>query len=216
MAQASFWARRVHSLSGVVPIGAFLVEHLYSNSFSTQGPAAYNGYVEKLQSLPYVLFMEIFLIGVPIAFHALYGAYIAYQGQLNAAAYPHARNWMYALQRATGIFLVVYIAWHVWETRLAAAFKPAVKEDFFGHMQALFQDPAYVAFYVAGVACASFHFANGLWTFLIVWGIAAGPRGQRLATYPCAALGVALFAMGVNSINGFLSLPPGAEFALAG
>ncbi len=204
MAPASFWARRVHSLSGVVPIGVFLVEHLYSNSFSTQGAEAYNGYVAKLTSLPYVVFMEIFLIGLPIAFHALYGLWIAWQGQFNVVSYPYGRNWMYALQRATGILLVAYVAVHVWETRIAAVFDPAIKHDFFGHMQSIFSNPLYVAFYVAGVACAAFHLANGVWTFLIVWGITVGPRGQRVSSYACAGLGVVLFAMGVNSITGFL------------
>ena len=205
MTPTSFWARRVHSLTGVVPIGAFLVEHFYSNSWALQGRDAYNSYVEKLTSLPYVLFMEIFLIGLPIAFHAIYGLWIAYQGQWNVASYPHGRNWMYALQRVTGIVLVVYIGMHVWETRIAAAFNPAIKHDLFSHMHDIFQSPAYVVFYVVGVACASFHFANGLWTFLIVWGITVGPRGQRLASYACAALGVILFAMGVNSLFGFLA-----------
>jgi len=205
MAPTSFWARRVHSLSGVVPIGAFLLEHIYSNSWATQGSEAYNGYVEKLTSLPYVVFMEIFLIGLPIAFHAIYGLYIAWQGQFNVASYPYGRNWMYALQRITGILLVVYIGIHVWETRIAAAFNPAIKHDLFAHMQAMFDSPAYVAFYIVGLACACFHFANGLWTFLIVWGITVGPRGQRLASVACAGLGVILFAMGVNSIFGFMA-----------
>jgi len=203
MQQRSFWARRVHSLSGVVPIGAFLLEHLYSNSFSLQGPAKYNGYVAGLQSLPYVIFLEIFLIGVPILFHAIYGVYIAYQGQINVGSYGYGRNWMYLLQRVTGVFLLVYISWHVWETRIAVAFNPALKHDLFTHMQQIFDSPAMVAFYVAGIAAASFHFANGLWTFLIVWGITVGPRGQRMASYACAALGILLFAMGVNSIAGF-------------
>jgi len=207
MKHPSFWARRVHSLSGVVPIGAFIIEHFYGNSFSSQGPAAYNAYVASLQSLPYVLFLEIFFIGIPIAFHAVYGVYIAYQGQLNVTAYPYGRNWMYALQRVSGVFLLAYIAWHVWETRIAVALDPALKHDLFTHMQGIFENPALVAFYVAGVAAAAFHFANGLWTFLIVWGITAGPRGQRLASYACAGLGVVLFAMGVNSIVGFFAHP---------
>lgn len=207
MQQRSFWARRVHSLSGVVPIGAFLLEHFYGNSFSAHGPAAYNGYVATLQSLPYVIFLEVFLIGIPIAFHALYGVYIAYQGQINVGSYGYGRNWMYLLQRVSGAFLLVYIGWHVWETRIAVALNPALKHDLFTHMQGIFDNPALVAFYVAGVAAASFHFANGLWTFLIVWGITVGPKGQRMASYACAALGVVLFAMGVNSIAGFFQHP---------
>ena len=37
----SFLWRRLHSLSGIFPIGAFLVEHFLSHAFSTNGGAAY-------------------------------------------------------------------------------------------------------------------------------------------------------------------------------
>ena len=43
----SFWARRLHSLSGVIPIGAFLVEHFFTNSFSRQGPEASSFFVDE-------------------------------------------------------------------------------------------------------------------------------------------------------------------------
>ena len=39
----SFFWRRLHSLTGIIPIGAFLVEHFISNSEAVKGPAAYNG-----------------------------------------------------------------------------------------------------------------------------------------------------------------------------
>src|SRR5437899_8013243 len=48
----SFLLRRLHSLSGIVPIGAFLVEHFISNAFATRGPAAYAKQVEFLSSFP--------------------------------------------------------------------------------------------------------------------------------------------------------------------
>ena len=33
----SFWLRRLHSLSGIVPVGLFLIEHFVSNAFATRG-----------------------------------------------------------------------------------------------------------------------------------------------------------------------------------
>ena len=42
----SFLLRRLHSLTGIVPIGAFLIEHLISNSESMNGVAAYNDQVK--------------------------------------------------------------------------------------------------------------------------------------------------------------------------
>lgn len=48
----SFLLRRLHSLTGIVPIGAFLVEHFMSNAFATNGPIAYDDQVKFLTGLP--------------------------------------------------------------------------------------------------------------------------------------------------------------------
>src|SRR5580704_2142265 len=50
----SFLLRKLHSLSGIVPIGAFLVEHILSNFEALKGPAAYAAQVKFLNSLPLV------------------------------------------------------------------------------------------------------------------------------------------------------------------
>ncbi|HKY32915.1 MAG TPA: succinate dehydrogenase cytochrome b558 subunit [Candidatus Polarisedimenticolia bacterium] len=204
MQHGSFWARRLHSLSGVVPIGAFLIEHLYSNSYSRQGAEAYNEMVAGLQSLPYVLWLEVFFIWLPILFHAVYGTAIALEARYNQVQYPYGRNWMFMLQRVTGVFLFLYIALHFWETRAQVFFDESIKHRFFEHMQELLSSPPYLALYLAGVLSAAFHFANGLWTFGIVWGITADRGAQRLSTYACAGIGVVVAAMGVNSLLGFL------------
>ena len=57
---SSFVLRRLHSLSGIIPIGAFLVEHFLSNAFATRGPAAYTKQVEFLSSFPFVVGLELF------------------------------------------------------------------------------------------------------------------------------------------------------------
>ena len=55
----SFFWRRLHSLSGIIPVGAFLVEHFISNAFATNGPYAYADQVKFLSGLPFVLFLEV-------------------------------------------------------------------------------------------------------------------------------------------------------------
>src|SRR5580658_11194190 len=98
----SFLWRRLHSLSGIVPIGAFLVEHIVSNFEATNGPLAYAQQVKFLNSLPLVRVLEWSFIFIPLAFHALYGVYIAIRGKSNVIYYPWAGNWMYTVQRWTG------------------------------------------------------------------------------------------------------------------
>ncbi len=100
--------RRLHSLSGIVPIGAFLVEHYISNAEAMKGPAAYNATVRFLNSLPFVLFLEWGLIFIPILYHGLYGLYIWYRGEANVSDYPWIGNWMYSMQRWTGGIAFAY------------------------------------------------------------------------------------------------------------
>jgi succinate dehydrogenase / fumarate reductase cytochrome b subunit len=54
----SFLLRRLHSLSGIIPVGAFLIEHFVSNAFATRGPGAYTKQVELLSSFPFVFYLE--------------------------------------------------------------------------------------------------------------------------------------------------------------
>jgi succinate dehydrogenase / fumarate reductase cytochrome b subunit len=198
-----FWLRRLHSLTGVVPVGVFLLEHMFTNSKALQGKEAYNGAVEWILNLPYVHVMEILFIGVPILFHAALGVVIALRSKQNVTRYGYFRNWMYFFQRITGLFLVVYIAWHVWETRIYAIKDPLVKLNFYDFMAAKFQNLGYVLFQLAGVFAAAFHFANGLWTFLIVWGVIVGTKSQKWVSAACYALGAAIFVMGIDSLRGF-------------
>jgi hypothetical protein len=92
---SSFVLRRLHSLTGIIPVGAFLFEHiLISNSTAISGPAAYARQVSFLANLPLVFFLELIGIWLPIAFHAFYGFYIWYRGDGNTIAYPWTGNWM--------------------------------------------------------------------------------------------------------------------------
>ena len=50
----SYLLHKLHSLSGIIPIGAFLVEHIISNFETWNGPLAYAQQVKFLNALPLV------------------------------------------------------------------------------------------------------------------------------------------------------------------
>ncbi len=60
---------KLHSLSGIVPIGLFLIFHLTANSYSLKGEAEFNTAVKAIGYAPFVVLLEIFAIAVPILFH---------------------------------------------------------------------------------------------------------------------------------------------------
>ena len=203
----SFLLRRLHSLSGIVPIGAFLIEHFVSNAFATRGPAAYAKQVELLSSFPFVVGLELFGIWLPILYHALYGFYIWYRGDSNVAEYPWAGNWMYNAQRWTGTIAFFYMVWHTWHLRFTGIHLLSHPDAAFGKVQAEFQSPWAVAFYAVGIVCASWHFAYGLWLFAAKWGITTGDKARRRFGYVCVAIGLLFVGVGAATMYSFLSTP---------
>ena len=82
--------------------GIFLLEHFYTNSKAIDGAAAFNNAVKDLQSIPYILFVEIGGIFIPLIYHAVYGLVITMEARPNNLNYPYPRNWFYLIQRITG------------------------------------------------------------------------------------------------------------------
>ena len=203
----SFLLRRLHSLSGVIPIGAFLLEHFISNAEAFKGPIAYGKQVEFLNSLPGVFLLELFFIWIPILYHGLYGVYIWYRGDSNVANYPWAGNWLYTAQRWTGIIALIYIMQHTYSLRFTGVHLAAHPEQSFAKVQAQFQNPWMIAFYAVGIIAASWHFSYGLWLFAAKWGITTGKNARRRFGYVCLALALGLGSIGALSMYGFLSRP---------
>jgi succinate dehydrogenase/fumarate reductase cytochrome b subunit (b558 family) len=137
----------LHSLSGVVPIGAFLLEHFISNAEAFKGPIAYGKQVEFLNSLPAVFLLELFFIWIPILYHGLYGIYIWYQGETNVADYPWTGNWLYTTQRWTGIIALIFMVQHTYFLRFTGVHLPTHPMQSFAKVQAEFQNPWMIAFY---------------------------------------------------------------------
>ena len=210
---SSFVLRRLHSLTGIVPVGAFLLEHiLISNSTAIAGPDAYARQVSFLANLPLVFFLELFGIWLPILFHALYGFYIWYRGDSNTVAYPWTGNWMYTLQRWTGAIAFAYIVWHTYTMRFTGVDLHDLPARSFPKVQAEVHNPWLLAFYIVGLIAASWHFAYGIWLFAAKWGIVSGDKAQQRLLRVCLAFFMLLSVVGLVSLYTFrerFQEPPG-------
>ena len=207
----SYYARKLHSLLGVLPLGLFIIEHALTNYSAFEGgPEGFQRNVNFLHNLPLVFFLELFIIWLPILFHGIYGLYLAYQSDINVGRYPYARNWAFVMQRLSGLITFVFVFWHFYETRFQVALGNVSYDELGSHMHQIASDPVHFAFYSIGAIAAMFHFANGLWAFLVSWGITVGPRAQRVSARICMGLFVILSALFVLSLVGFLN----EEFAL--
>jgi succinate dehydrogenase/fumarate reductase cytochrome b subunit len=169
--------KKLHSLSGVVPVGVFLIEHLWTNSRALQGEDAFNQAVGDIQNLPYLPLIEVFGIFLPLAFHSFYGLYLAFRGKPNALKYPYATNWLFGMR--------------------SEAFYQTLE----AHLSSTYGGVPWLALlYMVGVGSAVFHFANGLAGVCMAWGLTVTKVAQRRAAVVCGAIGLALFFLGANTV----------------
>lgn len=202
----AFWTRKLHSLTGVVPIGIFLAVHLYTYSRAIEGRRAFDATIRDIYDTPYLLLLEAFGIYLPLFFHAAYGIKISLEARPNLGAYPYAKNWSYTMQRVTGLVTLVFIAYHLWQFRIPVASGELARTDLFDELCASMSEtsalgiPATALAYLAGIAAATYHLASGLYGFCFSWGITTSRRASRLASGVFGLFGVALFLLGANTI----------------
>lgn len=196
-----FFYRKLHSLLGVIPLGAFLIVHFMVNYQAVKGPEAYNQAAGLMEKLPFLLVLEFALIYIPILFHGVYGLYIAFQAKNNTSTYSYFRNWMFRLQRISGVIVIIFVAWHVWDTRIQKAFGAEVN---FTMMADIVASPIALVLYIISIVAASFHLGNGLWSFAVTWGITVSPRSQQIMTYVAMAIFVIMSFIGIRAILAFV------------
>ena len=206
----TFILRKLHQLSGIFPLGIFLLEHFYTNSKALAGASHFNEAVVDLQAIPYILLVEIGGIFIPLLYHAVYGLVITVEARPNNLAYPYPRNWFYLVQRITGVILFFFILFHVLNfrfglmpglNRISVAENPTMSFDI---VSGEFRIWWVFIIYLIGITATVWHLANGIWLFLVDWGITIGERAQRLTGYACIAFGVVLLLVGINAAVAFI------------
>jgi succinate dehydrogenase / fumarate reductase, cytochrome b subunit len=206
----TFILRKLHQLTGIMPLGIFLLEHFYTNSKAIAGPADFNTAVKDLQSIPYILLVETGGIFIPLIYHAVYGLVITVEARPNNLYYPYARNWFYTIQRVTGIILFFFITFHVLNFRFGMI--PGLNtlsvahhaDQSFEIVSREFRMAPIFVLYLIGITATVWHLANGIWLFLVDWGITIGERAQRITGYACIAFGLLLLAVGINAAIAFI------------
>jgi len=194
----SYLLRKLHSLTGIIPVGAFLAEHFWSNSYALVSSNLYNEKSRELQTIPFRLAVEWLVIFLPMLYHGGYGIYIWLRGKSNVSSYPWVGNWLYTAQRYTGLVAFAYIGWHLYTERWLTHGKST-----YADVRGLMQNPYAMAFMLIGILASSFHLGAGIWNFLCKWGLAATARAQRAAGRFGVLVGFTFSVVGVLIVIGF-------------
>ncbi len=219
LARNDFLIRRLHSLSGLVPVGGYMVIHLVTNASVLESPAAFQKNVYTIHSLGSLLpVIEWAFIFIPLLFHAIIGMVIVAGGMPNSNQYRYGPNYRYTLQRVTGMIAFVFIMVHVFHMHgwfhadvwLENVVRPLHGAQFKPYNAAssaglALQNYVWVAFYMIGVLSCVYHLANGLWTMGITWGVWTSPAAQARASVVCTVGGLLLAVVSMGALFGMRS-----------
>ena len=196
-----FMLRRLHSLTGIVPIGGFVLFHFYENGAIFYGAGAYNTMAEEARGIRYLEILEIAIVFLPLLFHALYGLFIASYARNNTMSYNYSRNNLFMWQRATGVMVLLFLMYHIWQFRLTSFWSTHAE---IGTVAANISYLPVFIFYILGVVATGFHLGNGIWTFLITWGITIGQRSQRISQVITTAISLIVSGVGIGIAVAFV------------
>ncbi|MFQ3587084.1 MAG: hypothetical protein SNJ74_02240 [Fimbriimonadaceae bacterium] len=217
VARENYFWHKVHSLTGIVPVGYYLVQHLTLNSFSLAGADKFNGVIAFFHAMPlhFLLAITILFVWAPVLFHAVYGLFIVSRAMpnLSQSAYKYRENRYYTFQRASGIIIFLFLCYHVTATSIASKVtgdKTIIQyEGWADKLSApVFGIPYFLlAVYVIGVTASSYHLAYGLWSFCIRWGITISEQAQNALWKVAKGAFVVITLLGYAALAGFFYSP---------
>jgi succinate dehydrogenase / fumarate reductase cytochrome b subunit len=158
---------------------------------------------------PLLVPIEWAFIFLPMLFHAAVGFMIIATGLPNVGSYAYMGNVRYTLQRATGMIAFAFILWHIIQLHWLGA--PLGGGQFDPHhatsSAAVALRPVAVSIlYAVGILSTVFHFANGLWTLGITWGLWTSPAAMRRANWISIVVGGLLGGAGLGALGGMRSV----------
>ena len=209
-----FLIRRLFSLSGLVPVGAYMVVHLITNASLLDSTASYQKAVYQIHGLGVALpLVEWVFIFLPILFHGVVGLVVIRGGMPNSTTYRYGSNVRFTLQRATGMIAFAFILWHVfhmhgwlhftwWTDNVTRGLRGGMFKPYNAATslaEAMTFNVVVPILYAIGLLSCVFHLANGLWTFGITWGIWTTESGMRRAKWVSGVFGVLLAGVAVGA-----------------
>ena len=190
--------RKLHSLTGVVPIGAFLFLHLWMTASIGGSRAIYDRQVGFLHGGPVLGVLEVVLILLPLGYHALYGIVRSLQPRDPVLTYDN--DLMVVLQRVSGAVVLVFVVLHVWEFRVqtwttglpVSSYSSKLVE----HLSSTQVGVPWIALgYLVGTAASLFHLVNGMTSFCNTWGFATNAASLHRLRLLFRGLGIIFFGL---------------------
>ena len=199
----SFW-RRLHSLTGTLPVGAFLLVHLWTNSRALAGVDAYDR-SSVAAATPFFVFLEVVTLHVPLAYHAVYGLVLVMTARERSVGLE-AKSLARVVDRASSVATLAFIVYHLWQFRIPVALGRMRPSDYFPALCNTLSSTTYLgiplaaSLYLVGLAATSYHFAYGLAGLPATWGMRVPERLNRWTLGASVTMGIIVFLVGASTV----------------
>lgn len=199
--------RRLFTLSGVAPLGAFLVLHAITNERAVRGEAAFLSAMAKYDRVPAFAALEVLLVYVPLLFHTAFGLWLIATRRPFVEQSPYPPSWRFAV-RATGVAGALFLVLHLPELRfrtLRFVSSPSGGELLTwltADLSSTFHGwPVRAVVYLLASACMTFHFAAGSWAAFAGTRLGAeDARARRRSAWAAALAGSTLWLIFANAV----------------
>jgi succinate dehydrogenase / fumarate reductase cytochrome b subunit len=201
--RAASAAKKLFSLTGVVPIGVFVMLHVGWYARALSGREALEAALVEPSPLLFVL--EVLFVWLPLAYHGVYGTVVALSKQ-SLGQEPYVRRSVHFLQRLSGLVVFAFLVYHGWQLRAPLALGSMTLEDVFPTLVSSMSSttglgvPLVAIVYLVGSAATAFHLARGLLAVCSTWGLLRSERSATIAAWACGLLGVALFCVVATTV----------------
>ncbi|MDP9036133.1 MAG: hypothetical protein M3O50_15130 [Myxococcota bacterium] len=199
----SLRAARLFSLSGIVPLAAFLMLHLYVNSRALAADASFATALRVCDRALFAPYLPWLLVAAPLAFHGFFGLWLV----VTSAPAPEPRPYPTGVRvamRWTGVAALAFVAFHLSSTWSLSSWvvRGRAESDGLQLASRLASElsstsrsvPWRAVAYLLGSTCATFHFVVGAWGFFAGTRAGEGARARRWAAWLTAVVGIGIAA----------------------
>ncbi len=182
---SSFIRSRLGSLLAVMPLGVWTVVHLWNNLAAFRGAEAWEDSVTHYGH-PLAHFATMIVVLLPLVLHTIWGLTRMTSARPNNVKYPFFGNLKYALQRLSALGVLAFLGAHVFKAMIEPRFLQGHPEAFANISAEMAHHMPTLAVYLLGTLGVAYHFANGIFSFCMGWGIAVSRRALNkvsLASY---------------------------------
>jgi succinate dehydrogenase / fumarate reductase cytochrome b subunit len=189
---------RVHSLLGVVPLGAFVVLHVYGQWPALGGREAWTDDAVHGALSGWLLALVL----LAFAAHALLGV-----ARLRREPQPlgdlRGPAGLRALQAATGFVALGFVLYHVVSLGVLDSGPHTGTRTPYARLWSELGRPRELAIYLMGLAAVCLHLGHGLSRAAVSWRLARSERALLLWRIASGAVGLALFCLFVQVLSHF-------------